>query len=581
MTNTDDSTNKDDDFNLGNTSGHFKSLVNSIKCSTKSIIITFNPSLMKEDINLTILPKWNDMKVNLKRELEKLGLRDEIILNEFYRILNLNHYKIVKRIGLIEKEEKKETKGKDIIKTYKVTKNKTLYESVVVGGDVFLAFNDNGKLSLIPEIEEHQGEEKKVIKPMDKDRYASNAYIFRDKEELEKYAAAIIEKKVTIDTIFKKIRLLVAKFIVHDGYVLDYLVALNIISYFQDLFATVPYTMFVSDNGNGKSAIGNFIELLAYRPVSMTDPTVANIFRVFGTLEAGQCTLILDEAEKIDKDKDMMSILKTGYENGKKVQRINQNGDQEHFHTFGLKVMLAERAPNPITAKGVLDRIFKFSNYIGRPELDIKEVKIVRNPNFIKIREYFESLRKLLLAYRIMNYHKPIVDIQTRLDGRNNELCKPILQVFYNTELQERIENVLEIILNEKQKSKENSLEKIVLDSVIILFDKYPDGNLPFNEIWDLVIEKSNGERDFFKNNEYHTERYGTIYKKTISKILRDKFGAKDSERRSAKISYVYFEDREKIERFLDEYKQKDVKIKCSEKSEPNECNEYDIEDLL
>jgi hypothetical protein len=147
--------------------------------------------------------------------------------------------------------------------------------------------------------------------------------------------------------------------------------------------------------------------------------------------------------------------------------------------------------------------------------------------------------------------------------------------------LQERIENVLEIILNEKQKNKENSLEKLVLDSVIIVFDNYHDGNLPFNEIWDLVIEKSNGEKDYFKNNEFHTEKYGTLYKKTISKILRDKFGGKDSEKRSAKISYVYFEDRVKIERFLDEYKQKDVKIKCCKKSESSESSEYNIEDLL
>ena len=69
--------------------------------------------------------------------------------------------------------------------------------------------------------------------------------------------------------------------------------------------------MFVSDNGSGKSTIGNVFECFAYRCVNMTDPTTANIFRIFGTIEPGQCILVLDEAEKIDQSsRDMMSILK-------------------------------------------------------------------------------------------------------------------------------------------------------------------------------------------------------------------------------------------------------------------------------
>ena len=48
----------------------------------------------------------------------------------------------------------------------------------------------------------------------------------------------------------------------------------------------------------------------------------------------------------------MMSILKTGYEKGKKVQRINQNEVQQHFHTYGIKLMAAERLPNENIAKG-------------------------------------------------------------------------------------------------------------------------------------------------------------------------------------------------------------------------------------
>lgn len=82
----------------------------------------------------------------------------------------------------------------------------------------------------------------------------------------------------------------------------------------------------------------------------------------------------------------MMGILKTGYQNGKTVQRVNFNSNkQEHYHTFGTKVMLAERSPNPSKAKGVIDRIFIISNYKGKPSLDIKEIRDPTNNNHRKI----------------------------------------------------------------------------------------------------------------------------------------------------------------------------------------------------
>ncbi len=146
----------------------------------------------------------------------------------------------------------------------------------------------------------------------------------------------------------------------------------------------------------------------------MTDPTTANIFRIFGTIESGQCILVLDEAEKIDQEREMMSILKTGYENGKKVQRISHLGKQEHFHTFGLKLMLAERTPSQLSARGVMERTFVIPSYRGRPQLDIKEIKIAQD-NPIKNELLF--IRKLLLVYRLLNCNTGFAEIETGLEG--------------------------------------------------------------------------------------------------------------------------------------------------------------------
>jgi hypothetical protein len=101
----------------------------------------------------------------------------------------------------------------------------------------------------------------------------------------------------------------------------------------------------VGDNGSGKSTIGDTFEAAGYRAVNMTDPAAANIFRVLGRIEYGQCTIVADEAEKIDKSSDIMSVLKTGYQIKGKVAHMNMNNEtQQFFYTYCLKMIIAERS---------------------------------------------------------------------------------------------------------------------------------------------------------------------------------------------------------------------------------------------
>ena len=130
----------------------------------------------------------------------------------------------------------------------------------------------------------------------------------------------------------------------------------------------------MGDNDSGKSSLGITFEAAGYRPVYMTDPSAANIFRCIGSIEPGQCTIILDEADKIDKSPEMMAILKTGYQLNGKVPKINTNTlRQEFFFTYGLKVIISERSMSLTEAKGVYDRTFSFTAYTGDPKFDIKE----------------------------------------------------------------------------------------------------------------------------------------------------------------------------------------------------------------
>ena len=146
-------------------------------------------------------------------------------------------------------------------------------------------------------------------------------------------------------------------------------------SYFQDRFSTTHYQSVVGDNDSGKSTVGATFEALAYRCVNTTNPSAANIFRILGVVEPGQCTLVCDESRNMDESADMMSILSTGYDYSKKVPKTNTNTwKQEFFFTYGLKIIIGENSLNQHKARGVLDRTFQYTTYPGDPQGDIKEV---------------------------------------------------------------------------------------------------------------------------------------------------------------------------------------------------------------
>ena len=89
-------------------------------------------------------------------------------------------------------------------------------------------------------------------------------------------------------------------------------------------------------------------------------------------------------------------------------------------------------------AKGVLDRTFIISNYKGKPELDIKEIRKPKTIEQKKISMEIEFLRKSLFIYRIVHFNDEITDIETGLEGRDKELCKPIITTFYDNKSQQK-----------------------------------------------------------------------------------------------------------------------------------------------
>ena len=66
----------------------------------------------------------------------------------------------------------------------------------------------------------------------------------------------------------------------------------------MNLLSTTHYIGVIGENSSGKSTIGDTFEAVGYRVVNMTDPSAAILFRILGTLEPGQCTLVQMRAKK-------------------------------------------------------------------------------------------------------------------------------------------------------------------------------------------------------------------------------------------------------------------------------------------
>ena len=161
----------------------------------------------------------------------------------------------------------------------------------------------------------------------------------------------------------------------------------------------------------------------------------------------------------------------------------------EFFYPFCFKIMISEKSPNEDKARGVLDRSFKNMSYKGSPKYSIKEIRNPQgNAERQKLFDDMDHLRKLLLAYRLLHIKDPYIEIDTGLDGRDEELCKPLLQLFHTlgaseetqTEIKKTLQHFLDIKNDRKGDSLEGSVYPIVVDALTSLGKDYV--SLDFDE---------------------------------------------------------------------------------------------------
>ena len=86
-------------------------------------------------------------------------------------------------------------------------------------------------------------------------------------------------------------------------------------------------------------------------------------------------------------------------------------------------------------------------------------------------------------------------------------------------------------------------LQKLYLNSIDgnDIFKDNPSGVIPISSIGETLKEKV-VILILLKKNKKETEAYGIFYKTTVSKALRDRFGAKNPKTRSSKQRSLSFD---------------------------------------
>jgi hypothetical protein len=379
----------------------------------------------------------------------------------------------------------------------------------------------------------------RTLKPPNKQLYAYQPYEFKTVEDPNKYLQRA--KEETIDTLYQKIKTQVRLYNDVDEYTLNLLSANIIGSYFQDRFSTVHYLIIVGANGTGKSAFGETFECLGYRPVNVTNTTEAFWFRLFGTTESGQVTIIAEEIDKLDESSQIMAMIKVSYQPNSKVPRMNNDNDRmDFYYPYCIKVMIAEKSPSEDKARGVLDRSFKIKTYKGFPTHKIKEI---RNPQGNKQRQKLlddmNDLRNLLLVYKLKHFKDPYKEVDIGLDGRDEELCKPLLQLFCTLgareetikELEETLQHFIDIKNNRKQTSQEAVIYPIIINAI----SKY--GNeIASSQLWNEITESLEGHFDTYTDKDgnehakdtslFYSDDFAKMYMTTTIRMINDKFGS-------------------------------------------------------
>jgi len=247
---------------------------------------------------------------------------------------------------------------------------------------------------------------------------------------------------------------------------------------------TTPYIFLVGDVGSGKTRALTLLSYLAYRPFYGVDIPAADIYTILGDGLAK--TLLEDEIQGIDKDREKRKIYKGGYKRGVKVPRIaiTPSGKRKvlAYDVFGPKAVAGEALPND---KGFLERFHIIQMVEGYPERDELTAKDI---------EELRQLRNELLCWSLMTEPDFTLDIDFPFKKRMKELYKPLVASVAGTPGYAPILSYLSEVKARREQEIKDSFEGRLAKAVISLVLVEGINPVPFDRIRLRLAEEFAGD---------------------------------------------------------------------------------------
>lgn len=396
-----------------------------------------------------------------------------------------------------------------------------------------------------------------ILKPLVPTSYINRAYIFNSKEQVLEYFERAKNKIESFDTLYRSVKSIWKKYIDADDFHISICAADTIFTYFQDKIGLTHYLFFVGNTNCGKSNNLSVFNLLAYRNMTSTDITHANIYQFLGSDQEGVGTICEDEADGIDEDRVKMGTYKNGYTTGRPVFRMleassgsgsGKKTKQTRLNTFCFKAFAAERLPDSLKAKGFNERVLQIFCTYGFPEYDITEVV---NPageeKFQKLLDELNETRNRLLMYRLLHYHDAFPDINVNLENREKQLFKPLLRIFQKTKTLDELLPVITEFVKSKRRANANTLHAFLYEMIKDLIKRRGNSYvLDSKTIWEFITDPDvlPGEPIPNKSMSYYSTEFGAISQKEIIGIYESVFGAKKPKRHGSSSKLIFDENK-------------------------------------
>lgn len=336
-----------------------------------------------------------------------------------------------------------------------------------------------------------------VIFPANLNGSPTIPYEFFSLDHLNVFYSQHIKDKVTVSTLFEYCLAIYRHFNKQPKHVCVARASAIVVSYLIDRYSITAYFGIIGQPGTGKTTDLHTDKWLVYRGVSLTNPNAAQLTRIFTTQDPGQCTLIVDEADKIDIDGDFMALLKDGYQYSASIQKVNTDTQKmDYFYTYGMKFWGSEKEPDSWKTMRFYDRTFMTrtrKQHMDSRDPNVKEISndvgLTEQNREIKLR--ILNTRRSLLLYRMLHYNKLLPNIDIGVGGRDKELVYPFMQIFYGTEYQNYVVSAFQTLLDDMTNKKQNTLTTALCLEISKYLYNNKTNELHVQDFWKYLCDNT------------------------------------------------------------------------------------------